>query len=101
MNKPLTCSLTTPELRKRKETVLRQLRTGMRHKKEVADGYLFTFSGDDASMEQLNEFIRTERECCSFFTFGLTVKGDKSEIILSLTGPEGSKDFIRDELQLV
>ena len=47
----------------------------------------------------LAEFIKTERRCCEFFVFGLSVSGDKSEIWLELTGPEGTKDFISSELE--
>lgn len=44
------------------------------------------------------EFIKTERECCDFFIFGLSVSGDKIQIWLELTGAAGAKDFITAEL---
>jgi hypothetical protein len=47
-----------------------------------------------------SEFIKTERECCDFFTFNLSISGDKSETWLELTGAEGAKDFISTELGL-
>lgn len=94
----MSCKLTNPELRKRKETVIARLKQQMLDKKELQNGYAFKFEGTDNVIDELTEFIKTERECCSFFTFVLSVKGDKSEAWLELIGPEGVKDFIISEL---
>lgn len=51
-------------------------------------------------LDELIEFIKTERECCDFFTFNLSITGDKSEAWLELTGVEGAKDFVTTELGL-
>ena len=96
----LACKLHSDELRKRKETVLASLKAQVREKKELADGYAFKFSGSDTTIDELTEFIKTERECCEFFTFDLSIAGDKNEAWLQLTGPEGAKDFITSELGL-
>lgn len=94
----LVCSLTTPELRERKETVLKSLREQILTKKELEHGYAFKFPGTDEVLDQLSEFIKTERACCAFFIFGLSISGDKRETWLELTGPEGTKEFITTEL---
>lgn len=96
----LACKLTSPELRKRKETVLASLRKQVIRKKELSNGYAFTFAGTDKMVDELTEFVKTERQCCDFFTFGITVKGDQSETILEITGVEGTKEFITSELEL-
>jgi hypothetical protein len=96
----LACKLSTPELRERKETVLASLKKQLVEKKELTDGYAFKFSGSDAMLDELTEFIKTERECCDFFTFNLSIAGDKNEIWLELRGVEGAKDFVTDELGL-
>lgn len=61
---------------------------------------LHPVDGTDKILDQLSEFIKTERACCDFFIFGLSISGDKSEIWLELTGPKGAKDFIETELEL-
>ncbi|MBS4027536.1 MAG: hypothetical protein KGZ58_02770 [Ignavibacteriales bacterium] len=94
----LSCKLTTPELQKRKETVIASLKQQILDKKELQDGYAFKFAGTDEILDELTEFIKTERACCDFFTFGLSVSGDKSEAWLELTGVDGAKDFITTEL---
>ena len=96
----LVCNLTSPELRKRKETVLENLKRQILEKKEMSNGFAFRFPGSDVVMDELTAFIKTERECCRFFTFDLSVSGDKSKIWLSLTGAPGVKDFITGELGL-
>lgn len=96
----LTCNLTSSELQKRKMTVLENMRKEVVDKKEVQNGYAFKFPGTDNVLDQLTEFIKTERMCCNFFIFTLSVSGDKSEMWLELTGPEGAKDFIVAELGL-
>lgn len=96
----MSCKLTTPELRERKETVIESLKQKIVGKKELKDGFAFKFQGTDDVLDELIEFIKTERECCDFFTFAISVSGDKSEAWLELTGADGAKDFITAELGL-
>ena len=96
----LSCKLTTPELRKRKATVIASLKQQMIDRKELEDGYAFKLSGTDEALDELITFIKTERACCDFFTFNLSISGDKKEAWLELTGVDGAKDFITTELGL-
>lgn len=73
------CNLTSPELQKRKEVVLQSLREKMVEKKELANGFAFKFSGDDVMLDELTEFIKTERKCCNFFTFNLSLIGSQMQ----------------------
>jgi len=98
--KQVACKLTTPELRKRKEEVIAVLKSNVLEKVELKDGYRYTFEGSDAMMDTLVAFIKTERQCCNFFTFNLTVSDDESHLWLSLTGPDGAKEFIKAELDM-
>lgn len=94
----LSCKLTTSELQKRRETVIASIKSQLVEKKELENGYAFKFPGSDKMVDELTEFIKTERECCDFFTFNLSISGDKSTAWLELTGVEGVKDFISEEL---
>ena len=96
----LTCKLMPEELRQRKETVLQSLKSKLLDRRELPNGYAFKFPGNDEVVDELIEFIKTERECCDFFVFTLSVSGDKSESWLHMTGVEGAKDFITEELGL-
>lgn len=96
----LTCKLSTPEMQQRKLTVLASLKKQILEKKELSNGYAFRFDGSDKILNELTEFIKTERECCDFFTFNLSISGDKSEAWFEMTGVKGAKDFITQELEL-
>ncbi len=75
----LSCKLTAPELQKRKATILASLRKQVIEKREFSNGFAFMFTGTDETLDKLIEFIKTERECCSFFTFNLSISGDKND----------------------
>lgn len=100
MKKQLSCKLTTPELQKRKSTVIARLKKQVIEKIELASGYSYKFKGSDKLLDELTEFIKTERQCCDFFDFSLSVKGDASLATLTIIGPEGTKTFITSELEL-
>ena len=94
------CKLTTPELRERKATVIGDLKKIMREKKELKDGYAYKFSGSDDVVAKLNEFIKTESECCDFFVFKIDVTKNKSAAWLHITGEKGVTDFLKGELDM-
>ena len=93
-----TCKLTTAEMNKRIETVVKSLKKQVIEKKELSNGYAYKFKGDDKVIDELAEFIKTERVCCDFFDFSLSVDGNASFSWLSITGPKGVKKFISGEL---
>jgi hypothetical protein len=94
----ISCKLTSPELQKRRETVLESLKKQIIDKKELPDGYAFKFPGNDKMINELTEFIKTERVCCNFFTFNLSMSGDTTEVWMELKGPKGTKEMIGAEL---
>src|SRR5581483_10359579 len=95
----MTCKLTPPELRKRKEQVIAQLKGLVLEKKDLPDGYRYKFHGTDAILDSLTAFIKSERMCCDFFNFKLSVNND-SFIWLEISGAEGAKAFIKTELNM-
>ena len=94
----IACKLTSPELQKRKAEVIEILKTKILEKQELADGYKYKFAGTDQLLDEITSFIKSERLCCDFFVFVLTISDD--EIWLSVTGPDGAKEFIKTEMDL-
>ncbi|MGC1240432.1 MAG: hypothetical protein WA874_02535 [Chryseosolibacter sp.] len=94
--KPLTCKLTTPELQQRRATVIRELKELLLKKEEIIEGLQFTFQSPDSVLDKLLDFIKSERLCCDFFSFHLSVSGDTAT--LQITGPEGTKEFLEHEV---
>ena len=99
MKTDITCKLTTAELRERKASVIASLKNQLLEKKELDNGYAYKFKGTDTILDELSSFIKTERGCCDFFVYNISISGAKSEAWLSLTGPKGMKKFIETELQ--
>lgn len=96
--KPITCKLTAPELQRRKATVIAELKALVVGRNELSNGYAYEFAGTDEVLDKLNTFIKTERMCCDFFTFQLTVEDNRA--LLNITGPEGAKEFLKEEVAL-
>ena len=94
----LTCKLTTPEMQKRKATAIAELKSWVLQTIELNNGFQYKFSATDSVLNALTEFIKSERMCCDFFVFQLTV--EKENAMLSLTGQEGAKEFIKYEVGL-
>ena len=101
MEKPqqtLVCKLTTPELQKRRATVIRDLISLLRDKKGISNGYRYSFNSDDKTLDKLLHFIKTERMCCDFFQFTIAIDGP--EATLEISGPEGAREFLDHEVGL-
>lgn len=41
----------------------------------------YAFKDSDETIAMLADFIKTERQCCDFFNFGLSVSAEKSMYI--------------------
>jgi hypothetical protein len=98
--KQITCKLTTPKLQERKKTIITALKSRVLERTEVENGFRFRFKGDDENLELLTSFVKTERLCCDFFTFSITVGDAESDLLFELSGPEGAKEFIKEEIGL-
>lgn len=89
----VTCKLTTPELQERKRTVIAEVKQLVIQRAETANGTTYKFDDSDKTIDLLTGFIKTERLCCRFFFFNLTVGKEESFVWLELSGPEGTKEF--------
>jgi hypothetical protein len=95
-----TCKLTSPELRERKATVLASLKKQVVEKKELDNGFAYKFTNSQAILDELNSFVKDEKECCDFLSFEITTSPDKKETWLKISGADGVKDFLTSELEM-
>jgi hypothetical protein len=51
-------------------------------------------------IDELTEFAKSERQCCDFFTFNISINGDTNFVSLEITGPGEAKKFIKTEMEL-
>jgi hypothetical protein len=94
----VTCKLTTPELQKRKATVIADLRALVLERKELDNGFSYKFEGKDEILDKLNDFVKAERMCCDFFTFQIVIEDNTA--LLTITGSNGAKEFLKEEVDL-
>jgi hypothetical protein len=97
---PVACSLTEPELREREATVLASVRARVREIKDLDSGYALRFDPEDGLIPEVAELIDLERRCCPFLRFGLMVSPGNGPVWLELTGPEGTREFLRTVFDL-
>lgn len=94
----LTCKLTTPELQQRKRTVIAGLKDLVTERKEESNAVRYKFECTDKNIDLVSSFIKTERLCCDFFEFSLIVESDSEFMWLTLSGPDGVTEFIKEEI---
>ncbi|PYX59420.1 MAG: hypothetical protein DMG76_06035 [Acidobacteria bacterium] len=92
---PIACGLTSAELREREATLLAQFRSAVIGTEELGDGYAFRVSGDGTWIAIIAKMIVAERECCPFLTFELFAQPNVGPVIVRVTGPAGTKDFLK------
>jgi hypothetical protein len=98
-DQPLACDLfaLSAAQRERHAALIGQLAQAVEQVEEVSDGYVITYGSDGAAWSSLTEWIDLERRCCPFLSFTLRlVPGEP--LTLHLTGPDGVKAFLAEEL---
>jgi hypothetical protein len=97
---PIACSLTGSELRERRETVLASIRARVQEVREIEAGIALRFDPGGDVLTALAELIELERQCCPFLQFDLRVLPANGPLWLELTGPDGTREFLRDVLEI-
>ena len=95
---PIACCLTSTELRQREATLLAQFRSAVIGTEELRDGYAFRVPGDSKWIAIAAKMIVAERECCPFLAFEFVAQPGMGPVIVRVTGPAGTKDFLKTVL---
>ena len=65
------------------------------------EGYALTFRIQDNTLPLLISVVANERLCCPFLHFTIEIASASEDMILTLTGPEGTKALLEHELGLL
>ena len=95
---PVACCLTSAELRERDATILAQFRSAVIDTEELLNGYAFRVPGDRKWVAIAAGMIVAEKECCPFLTFEFVAQPSVGPVIVRVTGPAGTKDFLKTVL---
>ncbi len=97
---PIVCTLTVPELRERRDGLLRRVRERLLQTLPLAGaaGYELRFPGDEATVADVLEMARLESRCCAFLRFRVTIEPGARSVVLEVSGPPGGADVLLGEL---
>ena len=91
---PVVCTLGPAALKARREGLLADLVRRADAHEELPDGHRLRFAASGDTLGLIVRAIDAERRCCRFLRFRVTVEPDEGPILLELTGPEGTRDFL-------
>ena len=97
---PIACDMTAipPDRRPVHLATSKDLFSRIEEFRELADGYEFRFAGGPDLIVKLAEFVSLEKLCCPFLNFSIEIQSEGGPVWLRLTGREGVKAFIREEI---
>ena len=91
---PVACTLTPDGLRARRSSLLADLLDRAESQELAGEGVRLRFAAAPGTLPAILEVVDAERRCCRFLRFTLTVEPDEGPIVLELTGPAGTRDFL-------
>jgi hypothetical protein len=96
---PIVCTLTPDALRARREGLLSDLMRQAESHDKLPEGLRLRFAATDERLSTITRAVEAERHCCRFLRFGITVEPDGGPIFVELSGPPGTRDFVKSLLE--
>ena len=99
---PLVCNLSvfTDAQREQHLVDAERLLSSVLEVDELRDGYRLRLPTEDGMFKLVADFIRDESLCCPFFHFRLDVEPNREAIWLAMTGREGVKQLMAEEMHI-
>ena len=97
---PIACTLSPEALRTRREELLASLLHRARHHELLEHGLRVRFDPETDLIAALAKVVDAERQCCRFLRFVITVEPDGGLVLLELSGPAGTREFLAGLLDL-
>lgn len=91
---PVACTLSPAALKARREGLLNDLVGRAEQRLAVAGGYRLRFVASDGILSAIARTVEAERQCCRFLRFTITIEPDGGPILVDLTGPPGTREFL-------
>jgi hypothetical protein len=91
---PIVCTLRPGELNARATQLLPGVVTRAKARHAIENGFRFEFEPDGEVLTSIIRMIDAERQCCQFLRFQLAVEPAGGPVVLEVTGPPGSQEFL-------
>ena len=92
---PVVCTFAPAELTARATQLLPGVVTAATAQHAIEGGFRFEFQPNGEVLASVVRMIDAERQCCQFLRFQLTVEPALGPVVLEVTGPAGSQEFLR------
>ena len=83
----------------RREGLLSDLMRRAEGQEDLSEGLRLRFAAAEDTLTSITRAVETERHCCRFLRFGITVEPYGGPIFLELSGPPGTREFVAALLQ--
>ena len=83
-----------------REQILTLVLDAIKNVAETDEGFLLDFGRESEDLELINQFLEVERHCNPFLRLHLILESNEGPIKLELSGPSGTKDFLKSEFGL-
>jgi hypothetical protein len=91
---PIACTLSPDALKTRREGLLAGLFQRAEHHELTELGIRMRFAPATDVVAAIARVVDAERQCCRFLRFAISVEPDGGPILLELTGPPGTREFL-------
>ena len=91
---PIVCTLQPGELNARATQLLPGVVAAARARYPIENGFRFEFQPDGELLASIVRMLDAERQCCQFLRFQLTIEPAAGPVVLEVTGPPGSQEFL-------
>jgi hypothetical protein len=100
MTLPIMCELTPEAIKARRSGLPPGLVELATASEAFGNGYQLTFSASEDALQAITRTIDAERQCCRWLRFELVVTEGGGPVILTLSGPEGAREFLAAVFEL-
>lgn len=94
----VACTLTEDEDAERSEKVQSLLINHFAGYEKRENGVDIRFDGADESLRAVAQFTSNELQCCSFAEYNINVSPPFEETVLTITGPDGTRQMFVEGL---
>jgi hypothetical protein len=94
MELPVACTLSPDALATRREGLLADVLRLAQTREELGNGLRLSFQARDEVLARILAMIAAERRCCEFLRFRVTLEPAGGPLVLDLTGPHGTRQFL-------
>ena len=76
--------------------MISKMRAAVAETIELDNGFIYQFTSEGELIPELASLIQLEHQCCPFLRFRLTVEPGQGSVLLEVTGPVGTKEFLAE-----